>query len=244
MSRTRLRQRPDLRVEKTLLRNGYTRLAAMDEVGRGAIAGPVSVGVVIVTATIGRVPAGLADSKLLTPAARQALVGPVRRWVPESAVGHAQAHEIDEIGIIAALRLAAWRALDELPEPADAVLLDGDHDYLTPPEPTLFDSPSQARPVIPVHTVVKGDLRCAGIAAASVLAKTTRDQMMIELSSRYPQYALAVNKGYGTAEHLAALRQAGASDIHRRTWRGVGSPVSTARGAEYARDIRMRKELT
>ena len=104
--------RPDLRFEKTLLRRGYLRLAAMDEVGRGALAGPVSVGVVVVTPAIGRVPAGLRDSKLLTPAARDALVGPVRRWVREYGVGHASADEIDAIGIMAALRLAARRALD------------------------------------------------------------------------------------------------------------------------------------
>src|SRR6478736_5445294 len=121
-----LGKRPNLRVEKELLRTGtgVLRLAAMDEVGRGALAGPVSVGVVVVTATIGRVPPGLRDSKLLTPAARDALVGPVRRWVPEFAVGHASSIEIDLFGILGGLRLAALRALAALGT-VDAVLLDG-----------------------------------------------------------------------------------------------------------------------
>ena len=105
--------RPDLRFEKRCCATAI-RLAAMDEVGRGALAGPVSVGVVVVTPTIGRVPAGLRDSKLLTPAAREALVGPVRRWAREYAVGHASADEIDAIGIMSALRAAARRALAQL----------------------------------------------------------------------------------------------------------------------------------
>ncbi len=109
--------RPDLRAEKTLLRGGVQRLAAMDEVGRGSLAGPVSVGVVVVTATIGRVPAGLRDSKLLTPAARTALIAPIRRWTHEYAVGHASSVEIDAVGILGGLRLAGLRALAQLATP-------------------------------------------------------------------------------------------------------------------------------
>ena len=134
--------RPHLRVEKELMRTGTARLAAMDEVGRGALAGPVTVGVVVVTERIGRVPAGLRDSKLLTPAARAALVKPVRRWVGEWGIGHASPGEIDTIGIIAALRTAGRRALAQLSAPVDAVLLDGNHNYLSMPvddQPTLFD---------------------------------------------------------------------------------------------------------
>lgn len=225
-------RRPNLRVEKELLRSGITRLAAMDEVGRGALAGPVTVGVVVVTASIGRVPPGLADSKLLTPAARDKLVTPVRRWVTEYAVGHASPVEIDAIGIIGALRTAGRRALQALSGPVDAVLLDGNHNYLTTPavlaeqadDPPLFELAVQpVRSVEPaVHLRIKADLTCAAVAGASVLAKTERDRMLVELSPAHPVYGFALNKGYGTPEHVAALREHGSSPVHRRSWRLPG----------------------
>ncbi len=225
--------RPDLRVEKTLLRRGSARLGAMDEVGRGALAGPVSVGVVVVTERIGRVPQGLRDSKLLSPAAREAMAGPVRRWVGEWAVGHASAAEIDAIGIIAALRRAGRRALAQLSAPVDAVLLDGSHDYLTEPaQPELFER--AAEPVDPwmpsVHVKVKADLTCAAVAGASVLAKTTRDALMTGLAVSFPAYGWLENKGYGTAEHLAALDRYGPCEHHRRSWRLTGAAQSATVG--------------
>ena len=226
------RKRPSLRFEKELFRGGITRLAAMDEVGRGALAGPVTVGVVVITPAIGRVPPGLADSKLLTPAARQNLVRPVRRWVTEYAVGHAGPAEIDAFGIIDALRTAGRRALAALSGPVDAVLLDGNHNYLTVPrpaadacdEPPLFElAGPPARSAEPVvHVRIKADLTCAAVAAASVLAKTERDRLLTELSPQHPVYGFAINKGYGTPEHLAALRAHGASPVHRRSWRLPG----------------------
>ncbi len=224
-------RRPGLRWEKELLRTGVTRLAAMDEVGRGALAGPVTVGVVVVTAGIGRVPAGLADSKLLTPVARERLVRPVRRWAADSAVGHASPAEIDEMGIIAALRIAGRRALAGLAAPVDAVLLDGNHNYLTTPVAVtgqrldfpLFDLDPEvvaARPTEPVvHLRIKADLTCAAVAGASVLAKTARDRLLVEMAPAHPRYGFAVNKGYGTPEHLAALRVHGPSPVHRCSWR-------------------------
>ena len=230
--------RPHLRLEKELLRGGITRLAAMDEVGRGALAGPVSVGVVVVTTRIGRVPAGLRDSKLLTPAARERLLPNIRRWAGEFAVGHASPAEIDSIGIIAALRLAGRRALYQLAGPVDAVLLDGNHDYLSEPEPTLFDDRVLPDPDVPhvagpVHTRIKADLTCAGVAGASVLAKTERDGMLRRLAARYPHYLFDENKGYGTAEHVAALRRHGPSEVHRRSWR---LPLTGEPGEEAAVD--------
>jgi ribonuclease HII len=225
-------KRPSLRFEKELLRGGIARLAAMDEVGRGALAGPVSVGVVVITASIGRVPPGLADSKLLTPAAREAMVRPVRRWVTEYAVGHASPAEIDTIGIIAALRTAGQRALRALSGPVDAVLLDGNHNYLTEPaalavqsdDPPLFEIEPVAGPVAPpVHVRIKADLTCAAVAGASVLAKTERDRLLVDLAPAHPLYGFAINKGYGTPEHLAALRRHGPSPVHRRSWRLPGS---------------------
>lgn len=204
-------RRPHLRVEKQLMRDGVTRLAAMDEVGRGALAGPVTVGVVVVTPDVRRVPAGLADSKLLTPQERQRLVGPVRRWVGEYAVGHAGPDEIDAIGIIAALRLAGRRALAALSGPVDAVLLDGNHNYLREPVEDVVGPP--------VHVRIKADMTCAAVAGASVLAKTERDAILTGMAPSYPVYGFAVNKGYGTPEHVAALREHGPSAVHRRSWR-------------------------
>ena len=225
-------KRPSLRYEKELFRGGITRLAAMDEVGRGALAGPVTVGVVVITPAIGRVPPGLADSKLLTPAARQYLVRPVRRWVTEYAVGHATPAEIDTIGIIDALRTAGRRALAALSGPVDAVLLDGNHNYLAVPraipepcdDPPLFElAEPPRRPLEPVvHVRIKADLTCAAVAGASVLAKTERDRLLVELSPRHPVYGFAINKGYGTPEHLTALRLHGPSTVHRRSWRLPG----------------------
>ena len=203
------RIRPDLRTEKRLLRDGVERLAAIDEVGRGALAGPVTIGVVIVTAAIGRVPAGLRDSKLLTPAARVSLLSPIRRWAREHAVGHASPDEINTVGIIGGLRLAAVRALAAL-APADAILLDGNYNYLL------------GATEIPVHCRIKADLRCAGVSAASVLAKTERDALMIGHAGAHPEYHFAVNKGYATPDHIEALRRHGPSALHRTSWRLPG----------------------
>src|SRR5512140_2192453 len=116
---------PTLRHERALLREGHLLVAGMDEVGRGALAGPVSVGVVVVDASVRTAPAGVRDSKLLTPAAREALVPRLRRWAVTWAVGHAEPDEIDRHGIIGALRLAARRALATLPDVPTCVLLDG-----------------------------------------------------------------------------------------------------------------------
>lgn len=231
-------RRPHLRVEKELFRTaGVTRLAGMDEVGRGALAGPVTVGVVVVTLSVGRVPAGLRDSKLLTPTARDALVAPVRRWAADFGVGHAGPEEIDAHGITVALRLAGERALAQLSAPVDAILLDGNHNYLTPRPTTtvdevlhpadgavgLFEAPPAVRPVYPpVHVRVKADMTCAAVAAASILAKTERDRLLVRLGERHPRYGFEINKGYGTPEHTAALRRFGPSTVHRRSWRLPG----------------------
>ena len=124
---------PSLRVERSLLREGYRLIASMDEVGRGALAGPASVGIVLVDDSVRTAPSGVRDSKLLTPAARRALVPRIRRWALAYAVGHAGPDEVDAVGILGALRLAAHRALAMLPAVPDLVLLDGNHDWLTEP---------------------------------------------------------------------------------------------------------------
>jgi ribonuclease HII len=211
---------PTLRVEKRLLRSGHRRVACIDEVGRGALGGPATVGVVVIDATVRRPLPGVRDSKLLRPAVRRELVPRIERWAAASAVGHAGAAEVDEHGIVAALRLAAQRALAALPIDVDVVLLDGSHDWLTPPAAAgLFDPAAAiAGPTPPVVTLVKADLTCAGVAAASVLAKCERDTLMIELARRHPEYGWDENKGYASPSHLDALRRIGPCDEHRRSW--------------------------
>lgn len=209
--------RPTLRLEREILGSGARLLASVDEVGRGAVGGPVSVGVVVIDAQLGRAPVGIRDSKLLTARAREDLVSPIRRWVRASAVGHASAAEIDSVGIMAALRLAALRALATLPREPDVVLLDGSHDWLTrSPQGSLFDEAPE--PVPPVITRIKADLSCTSVAAASILAKTERDALMRRLSTEHPEYGWQINKGYATAEHLEAIRTHGPCGHHRRSW--------------------------
>jgi ribonuclease HII len=212
---------PSLRVEKRLLRDGHTLIGACDEVGRGALGGPVTVGMVLVDARVQRPLSGVRDSKLLTPAARLALVPRIRRWVVGHAVGHATAEEIDEHGIIAALRMAGHRALAALPAHPDVVLLDGNHDWLSRSrQPTLFDGTALADVEPPrVRTMIKADLQCSSVAAASVLAKTERDAIMVRLAADHPGYGWEENKGYSTAAHMEALRRLGPSVHHRQSWR-------------------------
>lgn len=216
--------RPTLRLERELLREQRTVVAGMDEVGRGALAGPVTVAVVTVGAGTRSAPAGLRDSKLLSAAARDRLAPRVRRWALGYGIGHASAVEIDRIGIIAALRLAGRRALAELSTRPDLVVLDGKHDWLSDPRNpagtmSLFDEEQTEFPGCPpVRTVVKADLRCSSVAAASVLAKTTRDAIMAGYAAEHPGYGWADNKGYAAPGHLRALRERGPTVLHRTSW--------------------------
>ena len=229
---TTTRVAPHLRHERVLLRDGARLLAGMDEVGRGSLAGPVSVGVVVVDVTTRSAPKGVADSKLLAPAARTRLLPALGRWGLARAVGHASAAEIDEVGIIAALRLAGTRALAAVTAtvgPVDVVLLDGSHDWLSrPAQADLFtldddDDDDATAPAPRVHLRVKADRTCASVAAASVLAKCERDAMMVDLAAQHPEYRWDENKGYASPEHMAALRELGPSVLHRRSWRLPGT---------------------
>lgn len=213
--------RPSLRFERTLQREGYAVVAGMDEVGRGALAGPVSVGVVAITPATRSAPQGVKDSKLLTPAARERLVPRLRRWATAYAVGHASPSEIDDIGIIAALRTAGRRALAELGLVPDLVILDGNHDWLTEPEDQgLLAFTEPIGPVVPpVQTMIKADMRCSTVAAASVLAKVERDGIVTAAHDQFPDYGWAGNKGYSAPDHLAALEALGPCELHRRSWR-------------------------
>lgn len=218
--------RPTLRLERSLLRERCTVLACADEVGRGALSGPVSVGVVAITASTRTAPQGVRDSKLLTPDARVRLAPRIRRWAATHGagygVGHASPAEIDDVGIMAAMRLAARRALEQVATPPDLVLLDGNHDYLSvPDQASLFDVAEV--PLPPVVTAIKADLRCAAVAAASILAKTERDALMVELAREHPEYGWHENKGYAAPAHVEALRTHGPSHHHRRSWSLPGS---------------------
>lgn len=234
---------PTLRLERSLLRAGMSRLACIDEVGRGALAGPVSVGVVVVDLSIGSAPRGLRDSKLLTPRARLELLPRLRRWPVAGAVGHAQADEVDAVGIIAALRVAAARAFATLDVEVDGALLDGSHNWLAvrqEPEGLFPDPRASAAEDLADHrllpravtTRVRADMTCAGVAAASVLAKCERDAIMVGLSGAHPQYGWALNKGYSAPEHIDALHRFGPSPLHRRSWNLPGLSGDREPGVE------------
>lgn len=211
--------------ETALWEAGASLVAGIDEVGRGALAGPVSVGVCVL-ARCDTWPHGLADSKVLAPSARTALLPSLASFGVGSAVGHVPAARIDQVGIVAALREAALAALDDLAARGivpDAVILDGSHDWLTAGPADLF-SVEPVRQTPPVTMIVKADAACASVAAASVAAKVERDALMVAAHGEHPHYGWDSNKGYGAAGHLQALRTHGPSPLHRLSWRlpGVG----------------------
>lgn len=220
---------PTLRIERALQREGHAVLAGMDEVGRGALAGPVSVGVVVIDERTRTVPKGVRDSKLLSQQARERMVPKVQRWAMAYAVGHASAAEIDEVGIMACLRRAGTRALAQLTVVPDLIILDGNHNWLADPAQQgllgLLDE--ETPPLPPVKTMIKADMRCSSVAAASVLAKVERDQMLAAMAEDYPHYGWAGNKGYSAKDHLDALDIHGPCVQHRRSWRRFATEVAT-----------------
>lgn len=209
-------------MERAITGATWHLVAGCDEVGRGALGGPVSVGAALVDlAAVAAVPEGLADSKLLSPRRREAVMPLVEQWVTSWAVGHASAEEIDHLGLTQALRLAGRRALAQLSRRPEVVLLDGRHDWLSDPvQPSWLDardpSPTATPPVV---TRVKADRDCASVAAASVLAKVTRDHLMVDLARSFSAYGWDTNKGYGSPDHLEALARYGPCPHHRRSWR-------------------------
>lgn len=205
---------PRLTLERRLLRE-RPMLVACDEVGRGALAGPVAVGAVMIDAPRSRkrVPQGLRDSKLVPHLRRAEVAARASEWVAARAVGWASPAEIDRIGIMRALSLATSRALGELRAQGVAleeavVILDGNHDYIN----TAGESP------LDVRTVIKADRDCASAAAASVIAKVARDAVMVDLHDEHPVYEWARNKGYASPEHREAIRAHGISPHHRASW--------------------------
>ncbi len=211
---------PTTDFERALIEQGSRFVIGIDEVGRGAVAGPVAVGAALFdskSANLDEFPAGLKDSKLLSEKQRENLVDPTSQWLSKHAVGFATAQEIDGQGIITALALAASRALSELLVDSDlrasiatdgaTILLDGNHDWL-----------KQHAGGLRVVVREKADRDCAVVAAAAVLAKVQRDRVMVDLASEHPDYELEGHKGYASAKHIEALRKLGPSAIHRVTW--------------------------
>ena len=218
------KNRPTLDFENNLFSRGAKLIAGMDEVGRGCLAGPVSVGVAVINIDCVNPPENLADSKLLTHEQREELLPLVKTWVKDFAVGHASNNEIDEIGLTRALRRAGRRALVQLVTKPDHLILDGKHNWLMPEKETqnMFEQEFDDGPLsvdLKIITQIKADLTCASVAAASIVAKTTRDQMMAELSKEFPNYFWAENKGYAAPEHLEAIKSFGATKYHRVSWR-------------------------
>ncbi len=192
---------PSLDVERRLWSEGHEVVVGIDEVGRGAWAGPLTLGAAVVPR--GRRVNKIRDSKLLTEREREALFDRVGDWCVAWSVGHASPEECDELGMSEAQRLAARRAIDALGVVPDRVLLDGSWDF-------VGDGNSEL--------LVKGDARCLSIAAASILAKVTRDRIMRHEAEHHPFWSFELNKGYPCPRHKTALRGVGPSAIHRRSW--------------------------
>lgn len=188
-------------IEDELYSQGYQMICGIDEAGRGPLAGPVCAAAVILPPHL-EIP-GLDDSKKLTDKRRRELMPMIKEQAIAYGIGFASHQEIDEINILQATFLAMERALAQLNGKADFALIDGNREK-------DFG--------LPVKTVVKGDSLSANIAAASILAKVTRDDLMEEMAKEYPEYAFEVHKGYGTKAHYAALTEHGPSPIHRMTF--------------------------
>jgi ribonuclease HII len=209
---------PTLEVERGLLATGNGVVIGVDEVGRGAIAGPVVVGVAVLRLDA-EFPPGLRDSKLISASKREKLLGPIDDWVEGIAAGEASATEIDEFGIVSALGRAAERAFATLAIAGHdltgaSVILDGSHNWLA----------TSLVPSMDIHVRPKADRDCAVVAAASVWAKVYRDQLMVDAGGEANLFGWASNKGYGSAGHFDAIRAHGATDFHRRTWLSSVSP--------------------
>ena len=198
---------PDLCEELALCAAGHTRIAGLDEAGRGAWAGPLCTAAVVLPLGRADLPEALAsvrDSKLLSPAQREALLPVVLEVAEAVGVGWASPAEVDEWGIVPATRRAMARAVTQLDGHVDALLVD----YVRLPDLNL---PQRALP--------KADAHCLSVAAASIVAKVTRDRLMVKLDRDFPGYGFARHKGYGTHQHREALARLGPSPIHRMSWR-------------------------
>ena len=193
----------ELTFERSLAAQGFLRVAGVDEVGRGPLAGPVVCAAVILPLEEERRIIGIDDSKKLSAKKREALAEQIRAAARAYAIAEVDAATIDEINILQATRLCMKRAVDMLAPAADMVLTDGNM--------TLDIT-------LPQRSIVKGDALVCSIGAASILAKVYRDALMAEYAKLYPEYAFERNAGYGTKAHIRAIREVGACPIHRRSF--------------------------
>lgn len=210
---------PDLRFEYRLQAQGYRCVAGLDEAGRGAWAGPVVAGAVVLPVErfdLARALDGVNDSKQLSRAAREALLPRILAAARATGVGHATHAEIDRLGIVPATRLAMRRALEAL---------------ATPPDALLVDALDVSEFGLPYTSLIRGDQRSLSIAAASILAKVVRDQFMDALDEQFPQYGFREHKGYGTGLHRSALRQFGPCPAHRLSFAPLRAEPAPSPGA-------------
>jgi len=195
---------PDFTFERAAQAQGYSRIAGIDEVGRGPLAGPVTAAAVVLDRE--NIPEGLNDSKKLTKKARTRLYDEIMQ-VADVSIAHATVEEIDEHNILRASHLAMLRALEGLKTPADFALIDGN---MIP-----------RGLVLPSQTIVKGDSLSQSISAASIMAKICRDCVMLSLAQQHPGYGWETNMGYGSKKHMEALQKLGATPHHRRSFKPV-----------------------
>ncbi len=212
---------PNLSVEQQVVDAGSRFVLGVDEVGRGAIAGPVGVGVTLLDSQSARFlepwPSRLRDSKLVSAKVREELVPTLTDWVSAFAVGYSSTREIDEFGIVHALATAASRAIErlldsptlraEIARDGATIILDGSHNWLQGKAGGL-----------PVISRTKADRDCVSVAAASIFAKVDRDALMVNLGELYPHFGFAGHKGYAAASHIVAVREQGPCPEHRVTW--------------------------
>lgn len=213
-----LPEKPDLTFELALWQQGLHFVAGIDEAGRGALMGPVAAAAVVLPCDLPELPiqlAGVKDSKVMTAEDRETWAVVIKDIAIGWGVGFASASEIDQMGIAPATCLAAGRAIEELACVVEYFLID----YITLPEISAPQTP-----------LVKGDARSLSIAAASILAKTSRDALLVQMETRFPGYHLASNKGYGTQAHRAAIAALGPCAEHRRTF----APVAACGGDEIS----------
>ncbi len=194
---------PTRAIEKELWARGHEVVVGIDEVGRGAWAGPLMVGAAVLPRD--KRVNGVRDSKMLTESNREFLFDRIASWCISWSVGAASQEECDDLGMAAAQKLAARRAIEGLTVRPDVAVVDGKWNFVAPHVPT-------------VEMRVKADLHCLSVAAASILAKVTRDRLMRSWADSYPHWSFDTNKGYPCPQHKAALRGYGPSAIHRRTW--------------------------
>lgn len=216
---------PSFEIERNAIKDGYNTLAAMDEVGRGAWAGPLSVGVVVMDKNCilskqdNENILKIRDSKELSSRTRFELADFIRNWTIDSAVAHATENELNKFGLSQSLRLAARRALESLKIKPELILYDGREPFFKGKTPS--------------RSFIHGDQRSLLIASAAILAKTTRDLIMQDYAQNWPQYGFETNKGYGTKYHLAALNGWGPSYIHRINWSFMNKVIWSRSDPKY-----------